>query len=119
VNASLFVVIEQNRKKKLTRECCLILSGRWRILHTSIGVSTETATSVLKLCCVLQNYILSRKPVGSIAENLVWTQTNVDPAQPRGRTNHEVYRSKLVEWVMSTGSVAWQAESAGVSMNKS
>lgn len=115
--------IKKNFNYRLTRarryvECAFgILSNKWRILHRPLNVSTDTAVSIVKTCCLLQNIINKVESIHNVTENAseyVRSSNNALCNLPRshssrGNVKANMIRNKYAEYFMSpAGRVHWQ-----------
>lgn len=90
-------------------ECSFgILSNKWRVLHSCILVHFEFATTIVKCCCVLHNFV--RKRDGFIFEDSLtcpMDSVNVQ-AVVGGRSTGLDVRDNFCEYFNGPGALSWQ-----------
>lgn len=90
-------------------ECSFgILSNKWRVLHSCILVDLEFATTIVKCCCVLHNYVKKRD--GYIFEDsLTCSMAGMDEVTVTGgRSNGFQVRDIFCDYFNGPGALSWQ-----------
>ena len=96
----------------MRRERVRILSAKWRVLHTTMEVDSNMATTVILAIVVLHNYVLCMEPFNSEESLEVWLpNTERDDSHAfRGRTAllSSWIRDQFCHYFQSAGAVPWQ-----------
>ena len=91
-------------------ECAFgILSSKWKILHRPLNVSLHLAINIVKVCCVLLNFVRERDGINS--ENIL-TRTGLDeleyPTNVRAGPAAIDIRNEFADFLMSEeGALSW------------
>lgn len=89
-----------------------ILANKWRILHHPIHMSPANATTVVKACCVLHNFVRERD--GFKADNMTTQGPGLQPIHSSSRRavgSAQTVHDDMAQYFLSVGgSVSWQRE---------
>ncbi|XP_046388639.1 protein ALP1-like [Ischnura elegans] len=94
-------------------ECSFgILANKWRIFHRPLNVEISLCESIIKVCCLLHNFVRERD--GFKVEDTILSVDNLydwsDNIQPPTKTAIQI-RDKFCDYFVSeAGAVSWQME---------
>jgi hypothetical protein len=93
-------------------ECAFgIMANKWRILHRPQDVNLEFYDSIIKVCCILQNYVHLRDGVNYEDTLYECSLPSIHPTRERGSHVGATTRDYFAKYFTSPhGSVAWQYE---------
>lgn len=91
-------------------ECTFgILSGKWRVLTTTLQLRPEHVDEVVKACVVLHNFVISKEP---FLLDMTETESNMislENVAPRSTIEVMRMRDRFVEYFLSdVGRLSWQ-----------
>jgi len=91
-------------------ECAFgILTNKWRILHRPLNVQLELAEQIVKVCCLLHNFVLSRDGYRFQDTLSIEGLGNMPTDSSQGGKNANNMRDVFANYFMSPeGEVPWQ-----------
>lgn len=93
-------------------ECTFgILANKWRILHRPLNVDSTLAEDIVRVCCVLHNFVRDRDGIRIEDTLIVEGLLDMDPAgRPTSRLASNVRDMFAKYFISSEGAVPWQIE---------
>jgi len=106
-----------SRARRIVGNAFGMFANRFRILLNTITLSVEKVELITLACCILHNFILSRRPYQN---NMIEDNSEIDYQnrlngiiRQRGNNstrNAKTIRDHFMNYFNSTGSVPWQNE---------
>lgn len=106
-----------SRARRIVENAFGMLANRFRILLNTITLSVEKVELITLACCILHNFILSRRPYQN---NMIEDNSEIDYQnrlngiiRQRGNNptrNAKAIRDHFINYFNTTGSVPWQNE---------
>lgn len=99
-------------------ECSFgIMTNKWRIFHRPLNVGLDFSEEIIKTCCILHNFVRSRKIQTTRAETNIPSNSatvnneNIDIQEIIRLSTGFAERNKFANYfVSSLGSLTWQSD---------
>ncbi|XP_052749760.1 uncharacterized protein LOC113516427 [Galleria mellonella] len=99
-----------NRARRCVKYAFGILTSKWRVLHTPIATNVNTIIAIVKVVCILHNFVIAREQVQyahisrRTSTTLTSTRNQIITVSNSGKTAKENFKN----YFLNEGKLPWQ-----------